>query len=117
MVGPPTLAMSSKNELLAAVLERLELRFLRLGIPGELENQSCVRRLCNVGRSFGCEGDGIGRDHAVERVEARQSGTGEEKQNRVRQGKAKADERYNINTDPLLTLSSAESPLSFLLRV
>jgi hypothetical protein len=37
--------MSSRNELLAAVLERLELLFLRLAIPGELENQSCVRRL------------------------------------------------------------------------
>jgi hypothetical protein len=37
MVGPPTLAISSRNELLAAVLERLELWFRRLDArPGEL---------------------------------------------------------------------------------
>jgi hypothetical protein len=37
MVGPPTLAISSRNELLAAVLERLELWFRRLDVrPGEL---------------------------------------------------------------------------------
>jgi hypothetical protein len=39
MVGPPTLAMSSRKELLAAVLDKLAAWFLRrVGVPeGELQ--------------------------------------------------------------------------------
>ena len=36
IVGPPTLAMSSRKELLAAVLERLEFCSRRADMPGEL---------------------------------------------------------------------------------